>query len=50
MKNEKKEKLMRENLDPFSLILLHDLHTLESKIEREVEQRQRKYLAEQIKE
>ena len=50
MKDEEKEKLMRENLEPYSLILVHDLHTLESEIEREDDQKRRKHLTEQIKE
>ena len=50
MKNEKKEKLMRENLEPYSLILIHGLHTLENEIEREDDQKQRRHLTEQIKE
>ncbi len=32
MKDEEKEKLMRENLEQYSLILVYDLHTLESEI------------------
>jgi len=50
MKDEVKEKLMRENLEPYSLILIHGLHTLESEIERENDQNQRRHLTEQIKE
>jgi len=50
MKDEEKEKLMRENLEPYSLILVYDLHTLESEIEREDTQIRRKHLTEQIKE
>ena len=49
MSFEEKEKLMRENLDPYSLILLKGLTCLERKLADEQDNIRKKTLSEQIK-